>query len=234
MTIPTATAFGVAALAGLVGSGHCVAMCGPFAGFAGASRRDGWATTTAYQSGRLAAYLGLAVVAGVAGEALARVADVFALQRALTLATGAMLVLVGCSYLIGAPRLGTLGRWWGRIIGHLTSAARTAGPLAGPFLLGLSASLLPCGFLYTFALAAAAAGSFAGAVATMFGFWLGTAPALVAAGWLASRLHLLPFRHPRRVVGVALIVLGVIGVVSRWSVAPDAEGRPNCCAHAPA
>ncbi|MCB9739270.1 MAG: sulfite exporter TauE/SafE family protein [Deltaproteobacteria bacterium] len=225
-------AFTVALVGGVAGSGHCVGMCGPFAGFAGTARRGAWDGTAAYQLGRATAYLGLGVVAGVFGEVVGKAASMFELQRVLAVLTGVSLVVIGASYLFAPRRLGRFGRIWARWVAELAAFARRAGPRAGPYLLGLSASLLPCGFLYTFAVAAAATGTLAGALLTMSGFWLGTAPALVATAWLAGRVGDGMFRHARKLVGVSLIVLGVLGVVGRWGSPPAEDGKPSCCHHA--
>lgn len=228
----TIAAFTVAVVGGIAGSGHCVGMCGPFAGFAGTARRGAWDGTAAYQLGRLTAYLGLGVVAGVAAEAIGRIASLLEIQRVLGLVTGLTLIVIGASYFFGPRRLGKVGTLWARWVAELSGIARRAGPRTGPYLLGLSASLLPCGFLYTFAVAAAATGTLAGALVTMAGFWLGTAPALVATGWLAGRVGTGLLRHARRLVGVTLIALGVLGVVGRWGKEPAADGKPTCCQHA--
>lgn len=224
-------AMGLAFAAGLLGSAHCVGMCGPFVGFAGTLRRGAWQASAGYQVGRMTAYLGLGVLAGVASELLARAADLLALQRALAISTGATMVAVGVATALGNGKMGRLGRAWAGVLQSASAIARAAGPRVGPYLLGVSASLLPCGFLWSFALAAAATGTMPTALATMFGFWLGTAPGLLAAGWLAGRLGQGRGPRARRWVGVALIGFGVLGVWSRWGrdPGPSASDEPACC-----
>jgi sulfite exporter TauE/SafE len=51
-----------------------------------------------------------------------------------------------------------------------------------PFALGLLAVFLPCGWLYSFVLLAAGSGSEVSGAKVMLAFWLGTLPALLAAG----------------------------------------------------
>ncbi|MCO4763820.1 MAG: sulfite exporter TauE/SafE family protein [Myxococcales bacterium] len=232
-TIAPLTAFTVALLGGAAGSGHCIGMCGPFAGFQGMRRfgRRFGAGQLAYHGGRLTTYIALGTVAGLAGEALSQVAGMLDLQRVLGVAMGLLLVVVGISYLIGPRSTGKFGQAWARVVGKLVAVGRSGGPITGPYLLGLTSTLLPCGFLYTFALAGAATGSLAGSLATMAGFWLGTAPALAAAAFLARYFRNGPMRHARKLVGVALIVMGVIGVVGRWGHAPAEDGKPQCCHH---
>src|SRR5690606_18807129 len=55
-------------------------------------------------------------------------------------------------------------------------------------LLGVSTGLLPCGWLYAFALSAAATGSARDGALVMAAFWLGSVPALVGVGAIVARL----------------------------------------------
>ena len=60
----------------------------------------------------------------------------------------------------------------------------SGGPIwLGAFLWGLTSTLLPCGWLYLFVLAAAAAPNAAMTIAMMFAFWVGTLPLLSVAAW---------------------------------------------------
>ena len=236
MVVDPATAFAVALVGGAAGSGHCIGMCGPFAGFQG-MRRFGPAFglgQLAYHGGRITTYLALGTAAGLASELLAKVAGLLDVQRALGISMGLLLVLVGVSYLVGPRPMGRVGRAWSGVVSRVIAVGRTGGPVSGPYLLGLTSTLLPCGFLYTFALAGAATGSLAGSLATMAGFWLGTAPALIATAFLARYFRDGPMRHARKLVGVTLIVMGVVGVVGRWGAPPTADGKPTCCEHAAA
>ncbi len=234
MIVDPWTAFAVALLGGIAGSGHCIGMCGPFAGFQGMRRfgKTFGAGQMAYHGGRVTTYLALGTAAGLAGELLSEVAGMLNVQRALAVSMGLMLVVVGTSYLVGPRPMGRLGRAWSGVVSRVIAVGRAGGPVSGPYLLGLTSTLLPCGFLYTFALAGAATGSVAGSLATMAGFWLGTAPALVATAFLARYFRNGPLRHARKVVGMALIVMGVVGVVGRWGAEPNSAGQPTCCNHA--
>ncbi len=229
MMVEAGAAFAAALVGGLAGSAHCVGMCGPFASWHGLRRGRALPRQMAYHGGRLATYLALAAAAGLAGEGLRELAAMVDLQRGLAVAMGGALVAIGVAWLLlpaGAP--GPLGKGWARLSGKLLAVAGGSGGVTGPWLLGMSSTLLPCGLLYAFVLAAAATGSLGGSVATMMGFWLGTVPALAATGWLARRVGQGPLRHSRRVVGALLIVLGVVGVVQRWPGAEATEQPADC------
>ena len=231
MIIEASAAFVAAFVGGLAGSAHCVGMCGPFAGWQGLRQGRTLSRQAAYHGGRLSTYLALAAAAGLVGQGLRELAGMVDFQRGLALLMGGALVGIGATWLLARPGpAGPLGRGWARISSRVLAMAGGSGGATGPWLLGMSSTLLPCGFLYAFVLAAAATGSVPGAVATLFGFWLGTAPALVATGWLAQRLGSGPLRYSRRVVGAFLIVLGVLGTVQRWP-ATTADGKVAPCCH---
>jgi len=219
-----------ALVAGLVGSGHCAGMCGPFAAWAGARKRHVTTRTAAYQLGRLLSYLSVGVIAGIAGQALGDTAALASAQGVAAIVAAVVLLLAGISQLL--PRKpGATGGMMARISGKLVALSASAGPLTGPLLLGAAAGLLPCGMLWAFALAAAATTSLPAAVAVMAGLWLGSVPALVAtaaaAGLLEGRLR----KHGRKAVGVALIVLAGFSLVQRWP-APEqspAQAAEACC-----
>jgi sulfite exporter TauE/SafE len=202
---------GAAAVLGLVGSLHCVAMCGPLAlvvcGAHGTAserlRRAGL-----YHSGRTVMYALLGAAAGLAGHASALAGA----GRVLTVAAGVSLVAGAV-----APRL--LG---GRVplSGALMPvAARAAGaavqvrrrfPWAGTFALGMANGLLPCGMLYSaLLLALTAAGPVQSAV-TMSVFGAATALALVATTLAAGAV---PITSRPRLVALTPVAVAGVGVL---------------------
>jgi protein SCO1/2 len=82
-------------------------------------------------------------------------------------------------------------------------------------LLGLFNGFLPCGLVYSFALAAAGTGSPGAAMLTMLAFGLGTVPMLVAVGWGGAAMAAWQPLRPAlaRAAGVLVIALGVLTVV---------------------
>ncbi|MHC4391925.1 MAG: sulfite exporter TauE/SafE family protein, partial [Planctomycetota bacterium] len=266
VTIAELTAlFAVAFTGGVAGSAHCVAMCGPFVGvtalreppqaatgepdFAGSTlpmaRRPspGGARFVLdhgfYQLGRMTAYLGLAVLAGTFGHLILRLGSVVQLQTALAVAMAIMLCAIGATYLFGGD-----GHKHSHgpsrsipILSPILAFARQTGGLTGAYVTGLCASLLPCGFLYTFVVAAALTGSLVGAIVTLLGFFLGTLPALAGAALFARVSKGVGFaRGRRRLVGVALIALGVVGLLGKVRALPTPPASadtlaapPDCC-----
>lgn len=218
-------------LASLLGSVHCVAMCGGFATVAAGtcSRGAAWRSSAAYQGGRLLGYLALGAAAGLVGGSLDLAGGALGLQRAAALLTGAALVVMALVALwprrgprapaaplvtlgAGASRR-PLGRRW------LVSQLRRGGAM-GAAAVGLGSALLPCGWLWGYVLLAAATAAVLPAAAVMLVFWAGGLPALLsvgaAAAWLRPRLG----RHAPRLVAGLMLLLGVLALAGKLGPAP--------------
>ena len=209
---------GAAFLVGLLGSGHCVAMCG---GIAGALEmavapevRSRAGVRIGYQAGRVLGYgLAGAVAGGIGATLLGVVSRDVALGVSRGLTAG-MLVLLGL-YLSGVWRgpLAAVERVGFRFWSALAPLRRRLLPVRGPagaLRIGLLWGFLPCGLVYSALALALARGDAAGGAAIMLAFGAGTLPALFlvsgAAGRLVGASRGSVFR---RVAGVAMIAAGL-------------------------
>jgi sulfite exporter TauE/SafE len=226
----------------LAGSLHCAGMCGAFVVFAvgGQDRENAkaggqWRAQAAYHGGRLLTYALLGALAGGVGSVVDLAAKEAKLQHAAAWLAGGVMVAVGLMALAkhwsglraaawkppaGLTRLLTAG--------HRAAAGLT--PVRRALAIGLLTTLLPCGWLWTFALAAAGTGSPWKGAAVMAAFWTGTVPVLAvlgagvkkAMGLFGPRLHLAG--------AVAVIALGLWMIISRdgvsmvpWAKAKEAK-----------
>lgn len=206
-----------ALLSGLVGSPHCVGMCGGLATAATGKP----AQTALYHAGRLGTYAALGAAAGALGHALPGPVWLPMGVAALLLAWFALRL----SGLVGPVSAGPLGRRLPR----LGAQALTRGGALGHLGFGVVNGLLPCGLVYAaLALPVAAGGAAAGA-AGMLAFGLGTVPALSVAGLSLRRLAAAT-PHLRRAVAAVVFLAGLGGLAWRAPLTPD--GPPAC--HTPA
>jgi sulfite exporter TauE/SafE len=94
------------------------------------------------------------------------------------------------------------------------------------FSWGLTSTLLPCGWLYFFVLAAAAAPTSAMTIAIMFAFWLGTLPLLSVAAWswtsMSPRLKALS----QPVAAICIIGFGAYTLMGRSNIDLSSMARP--------
>jgi len=219
----TAALLGSIVTASLAGSLHCAGMCGGFVAFyAGgdASRRWGGALGhVAYNGGRLLSYLLLGAVAGLVGAAVDLAGALGGLERAAALGAGALMVVWGGLALLRAldvrfptaPVPGIVRRACVRV--QRSSLDRP--PVVRALLLGLFSTLLPCGWLYAFAVLAAGTASPWQGMAVLAAFWVGTVPTMAGLG---LSLRLVGQRARRRmpvVTAAALLLLGLLWLAGR-------------------
>jgi sulfite exporter TauE/SafE len=214
---------------GIAGSGHCVGMCGGMAAaYGGKARRDAGASTNPaarafrqvalHHAGRLGGYAVLGAVAGAAGHLLLGAFDLLRLAAVLRLATGCLIVVMGLRLLVGLRGFGFLERAGARVWRLLAPAARrfAAGTGAWSALAtGLLWGWLPCGLVYSMLALAAATTSPGAGSATLLAFGLGTLPAMMTSGLLASQLsRMFGGARARPFAGLALVACGAWTVMA--------------------
>lgn len=189
-----------ALVAGLAGSGHCLAMCGGIAGalamrgsVAGAATRAGsrLVLALAYNVSRIASYALAGAIAGFLGRTLLRAVNVAPLSTALRIVAGAVMIAAAGRLLFGWRLLDPLeaagSRLWRRLLPRVSGRRRTDGSVGGAIALGLAWGWLPCGLTYSMLLLAATTASAATGAMVMAAFGLGTLPAMVTATFAFDR-----------------------------------------------
>jgi sulfite exporter TauE/SafE len=211
----------------LLGSVHCVAMCGPLVGLHGGARSL-WLAAS-HSLGRLATYAAIGAAAGLVGAAVDVAGALVTVQRAATVMAAAALVAIAVKS--ARPRARAA---------HASGTAfraglvriRTRRPAARAWLLGAVTGLLPCGWLWAFAITAAGTASPLAGAGVMTAFWLGTVPAMLgvlavfgpAIARLRTRLPL--------VTATVLAVVGLATLAMRWRDAGAAQvEHPHCHCH---
>lgn len=204
-------------IVGLMGSGHCIGMCGGIVAALG-SNRPSLQLLVGYDLGRLLSYsiagaIAASLVIGVAGE---RYQQLIPLLRTVA---GTMIVLMGL-YISG---------WW-RVLTRLELAGQLVWRRIQPLLLrlgkpdtatkaiaaGMLWGWLPCGLVYSALSQALVSHSLAIGALSMLAFGLGTLPAMLAGGWFSARLaRWLQSIALRRLMGLCLVALGLLMI---WQI----------------
>ncbi|HVU62426.1 MAG TPA: sulfite exporter TauE/SafE family protein [Phycisphaerales bacterium] len=214
--------------ASLLGSTHCAGMCGAFVAFAvmgpaGAAKQPSrWSLNAAYNLGRLATYITIGAFAGALGAALDLGGSMVGVQRAAAIAAGAMMVgfgLIAVARHLGVriprvplpPALIHLAR-----AGH--AKAFVLSPLARAAAVGLLTTLLPCGWLYAFAITSAGTASPLWGAVTMAAFWAGTLPMMGALGLGAQSLSGPLRKHLPLTTSLLLVVVGCWTLLGRMTM----------------
>jgi sulfite exporter TauE/SafE len=205
-------------LASLLGSVHCAAMCGGFVClYAGETR--GWSAHLAYNGGRLASYMLAGAVAGLIGVAVNGAGVFVGIARLAAIISGALLVLWGSALALRA--LGVRLRSWDgpritqRLLASVLGRLKGRSPVVRAGAIGLLSTLLPCGWLYAFVAVAGGTGRLTTSLLTMFVFWVGTLPAMLAVGYSLQRLTGSLRQRLPLVTALAVVVIGALSLFGR-------------------
>lgn len=190
-------------LASLLGSGHCIAMCGGIVLVVAQTA----ANSFRYHLGRMIGYTTLGACAGTIGERLFKLQALQFLPWFAASLLSLSLIFMGIQAWRGeSPHLfkipPTLLAKVRKNFGH------------GPLAMGFFTSLLPCGWLHTFVIAAVATQSAPKGALYMLFFWLGTVPALQVSPWAITKiLRPITSKAPKlSAICLILIGLGSIGI----------------------
>jgi sulfite exporter TauE/SafE len=221
--------------ASLLGSLHCAGMCGALVAFAvgdpAVTSRSGRAALhAAYHGGRLASYAVLGALCGLVGAAVDLGGSMVGLNRLAAVVAGAMMVAVGVVALLhwrgfrlkwpaAAGRLG-------RLVVLAQRAALGLRPFPRALVIGLLTALLPCGWLYAFAIVAAGTGSALWGGAVMAAFWAGTVPVLACVGVGVQTLSATLGRRVPLVTALVLVALGLVTILGRSAIDARAMDLP--------
>jgi uncharacterized protein len=201
-------------LFGILGSFHCVGMCGPLALALPVGQGGGWSFAAGrllYNGGRLLTYTGLGALAGLFGKSL----QLAGLQQTLSLVSGGLILLL---VVLPAAVSGRLRQASG--LEHLLAKVRQVmGRLfkrQGLWVLGAIGvlnGLLPCGFVYLALAGALSMPTVAGAMGYMLLFGLGTFPLMLLLSWSGQLLHPWQRRFFHRAVPYAATVLALLFIL---------------------
>ncbi len=223
-------------LGGLLGSSHCLGMCGPFAVMIGAGARgwkEGFVRQLIYSVGRICTYAFGGAVAGFLGLRLSRqFGSLGGAQGMLSILAGVLLVIQGI-LAAGWFRSGGMGGSGGGVCG---SAKLFATFLRHPrgyhvFLAGILTGFLPCGLVYAYLSLAAATGDIWRGLAVMAVFGAGTVPVMALTGTGARLMNLAFRRRMFQIAAACVIFTGLITVArGAWFVgsAGSSEEEIRC------
>lgn len=204
-------------LIGLLGSLHCVGMCGPLvlAVPAGKVRSSRWyANRAVYQAGRLSTYAMLGAIIALAGKGIA----LAGWQQVLSVGAGIfllMLAILPTQVERWAAGNGRVALWLAALRKKLHRFTSRGGWQAS-LLLGVFNGLLPCGLVYVGLTGAMLTGTLYGGAFWMLAFGLGTLPAMAfvlgAGSLITGKLRSL-FRRAMPLaagfLGLVLIIRGL-------------------------
>jgi sulfite exporter TauE/SafE len=215
MRMDTELTMTLAFFAGLGGAGHCLGMCGAFAGASGLTCAGRSAPSTiralaAYHLARIAAYTLIGALAAAIGSTLVLDGRMGLAQSVLYIAAGLWVILIGLRALylpwLPGPQVAR-----GPVV---ISRHRLIVPgLPRHALAGWLNGWMPCALVFSLAVKAATAPSIGHGAAWLLAFGLGTLSAMASASALARWLTEAG-TWPKRIAGIAVVLLGVQSVIT--------------------
>jgi sulfite exporter TauE/SafE len=225
---------------GLLGSLHCVGMCGPLALALPIHHKSSFFKITsvfAYNIGRALTYFLLGVFFGLIGQSFA----IFGLQQILSVSIGTLILLS-----IIVPKLFKFnflnGPGWQALVNKLKVGMSDFMTNANPvsFLgIGLLNGLLPCGLVYMAIAGAIATGNILHGGLFMAFFGIGTIPAMFGIMWFGQLISIKlrsgirkAFPYMISVIAIMMILRGLnLGIPY---VSPKMEsGKAEVSCHEP-
>lgn len=199
---------------GLLGSFHCVGMCGPIAFMLPVSRDNKlkkFFQVFLYHGGRLFAYSIIGLAFGIVGKSL----NLFGLQQQLSILVGILMIAV---ILIPLEKLKkyNFSKPVYKIIGKVKSSMGEAFKKKTPdtFLtIGFLNGFLPCGLVYMAVFGAIASGSVFEGSFYMLLFGVGTIPLMTTAVYSKGLLSGVARQRIRKLIPVFVVLMGVLFIL---------------------
>lgn len=231
------TALPLVFIAGILGSSHCIGMCGPFALTIGSGTTDwkvNFGRQAVYTVGRIFTYAVFGAVAGAAGLYLQQnIPSLVNVAALLAIVAGLFLLYQGLLATRLIRRRSPNASGVPCLAGDFFATFLKSPGLHNVFLAGLFTGMLPCGLVYGFVALAASSGDLLAGAGVMITFGLGTAPIMMLTGCGASLLSLAARKNIYRIAAWCVILTGLISIargagfveVPGWF---EASGCPMC------
>lgn len=199
-------------IVGLLGSLHCVGMCGPIA-FALPLNRSSLAHKLAgnvlYNTGRLITYAFLGALFGIIGLGF----SLAGWQQGISIVVGVLLIIsVLFPTKVMTTQWGFLYRLVARVKSQLSKMFKRSS-MVNLFSIGLLNGLLPCGLVYVAVFGAIASGTLIDATAYMLAFGLGTVPLMFLTAMLGDMVSVSVRNKFRQFVPIMIVIVGILFIL---------------------
>lgn len=194
---------------GFLGSVHCIGMCGPLALSLPMSHLKGSSRIVAhvnYHLGRALSYTTLGLLFGLVGMSF----SIFFLQQWLSMGAGLLMLIMVLGFSISKMEFEFFTWFKSLIHQRLTKLLKSEKRPMGFLMIGLVNGYLPCGLVYAAIIAATATGDILKSTLVMFGFGLGTIPAMA---FLVVFGKLISLEWRRKLVRLTPYMLGIVGIL---------------------
>ena len=203
--------FEIGFLMGLLGSVHCIGMCGPLVMALPISHKNNFQKTAAlflYHAGKITSYALLGVLFGLFGSQF----PIFGLQKNISIVIGISMLLYVAYVFVLKPKHLQLGLFNGlynyivKALSKLFKSKRTG----AFYIIGILNGLLPCGMIYLALSSAMATQHILSGGLLMAFFGLGTVPALLMVALGGQYMGFAFRRQLQKLLPVFIFGMGVL------------------------
>ncbi|WP_298534635.1 sulfite exporter TauE/SafE family protein [uncultured Algibacter sp.] len=201
-------------LLGLLGSFHCVGMCGPIAFMLPVDRTNHVKKVSQiaiYHIGRLLTYSLIGLVFGLIGRSL----YLFGFQQQLSIAIGIIMILMVLipqktfnKYNFSKPIYGGISK-----VKYWLGSAMKKKSLDTFLTIGFLNGFLPCGLVYMAVFAAIAGGNALNGSLYMVVFGMGTIPLMTTAIYLSNFLKGNARQRIQQIIPVFVVIIGALFIL---------------------
>lgn len=203
-----------AMIMGMIGSFHCVGMCGPLALSLPLSSNSLWVKFTGafvYNAGRIITYALFGLLFGAVGKT----ASVFGMQQWLSVILGLVIIV----FVVMPKKFNNAAQNEGVVAKALQYLRSSIAKLFSKkgfhslFAIGLLNGLLPCGMVYMAAAAATATGSTGNAMLFMIFFGAGTLPVMWSLAFFGNYIGVAVRQKIRRAYPLMVAVMACLLII---------------------
>jgi uncharacterized protein len=216
---------------GILGSFHCVGMCGPLALSLPVQHLQGFQRFTGiitYNFGRVITYSVLGFILGFAGMSF----SLFGMQQIFSIVLGCILLLIFFASLFRKRifQNSYIQKTWNQFIVRMLSSLYGKRSFSALFFIGLLNGLLPCGLVYMALAGGLATGNILYSGLFMASFGLGTLPAMIAMSFAGSFVSIKMRNHMKKAIPYIFACMGILLILRGMNLnipylSPALEGR---------
>ena len=204
---------------GIIGSLHCLGMCGPIAMAVPYQARSRWLTglnILQYHLGRVITYAILGGLIGLLGRGI----FLAGMQKSFSIGAGVILLIMAIfslkmsSNLVSIPIINRVFFWVKSAMGKLLRNKSATSIL----LIGMLNGLLPCGLVYMAIAGAIGTGSVSMGTLYMILFGLGTIPMLLGISLAGNLLSLAVRKRINKLIPIMVILVGIFFILRGLSL----------------
>lgn len=190
----------LAFIAGFLGSGHCLGMCGALVSgyFMNTGKQHSYLPYLTYQIARISVYTTVGLLAATLGLVLVSSGLFGKIQSVLQMLIGAIVIVLALGILGWLPLQGSIRLLPMHWLRKGYASSRSQGPVAGSLLAGFLNGLMPCPLTFAMAVKAASAVTIPEGGALMLTFGAGTLPMMLfislAFGKISAHVRGLMFK----------------------------------------